>query len=363
MSPSTRTAVYLAAILGLLAVCYACSSSFAVGSVRERGAERLEGNPVKDLHLEPLTSFQSNDSPSPAWSPDGNTLVYSERYGGRMFVYHIGDEAHTQIYDANTAQAAVRDMAYNVDGPVFINDHEVLSGPSWSNTLDAQDVWAGALRIDLHGNGAQPFGANGRLPQLNAAGDRILLESSDGLRLTDTQGNELGRYRNLYWARWAPEGNEFVALQYDSYYGDNPALVRVTEDATVQRLQALAYEPVWHPDGHGVAFTRPGHNRSYFDPAWEYGTVNFYDFETGKVRPIADNARSPAFLEDPDLLLFDSMSGVGVSDLEQTRILRDVQLSQLRPSPNGEYLAGVRTSRGANYYPTMEVVIYTLTTD
>lgn len=365
MSPTTRTTAYLAAVLALLAAAWACTGgSFAVGNVRERGSVASARNAVQALKLEFVTSFIANDSPSPVWSPSGQRLAYSERNLGRIFTFTLGESNSRLLYDASSATAQLPDIAYNVDMPAFLGDGTLISGPTWASTLDATDTWGGTLHIDTSNGNARAFGADGRAPQVNAAGDRILLELADGIRLTDANGNELAQFRNLYSPRWAPHDNSFIALQFDQYYGDKAVLVHVAEDGTVKQLQPTVYEPVWHPEGKGIAFSRGTAGRTWYDPSWEYGSVQYYDLETGKTRPVADHARSPVFVTNPTLLLYDSMNGIGVTDLQgETRVLRDVRLSSLRPSPDGTHLAGVRiTDTNYGYYPpTMEVVIYALT--
>lgn len=353
------------ALVTLLVTCsillmYACGGGFSAGAFRDR-ADRsaLPKDVVRSLKLTRFASFTSNDSPSPAWSPDSERLVYSEQYPGRIIVFDVISQSSRTIYDANTSMLA--DIQYNVSQPAFLGNHSVITTGLWGGSINYADAWTGAIITDVDNNSSKAFGISGSKAQVSADGERVLFEASDGLILADGDGKKLDTFPNLYYARWAPEGRRFAALQYASYMGENPDLVIVDEDKRIEKLESGVYQLSWDPNGAGLAYVRAG-NRTYFDAAWEYGTLNYYDLETKKSSTIANQARSPIFVTTPRVLFYEATTGIGISDLSENRILRDINLSNIAISPDGQYLAGVTSASGNpyGYYGVMDVVIYSI---
>jgi len=263
----------LLGIAGIVAAVYGCGSRFAVGDIRERSQEAERERAVRSLELEAVTTFKTTDSPSPVWSPDGETLVYAERYNARLYAYSPVDESREVIFDGNQ-NTALPDLRYNVDAPAFLDSHHVLSGPAWASGLDQNDAWSGVLQIDIVNKTASAFGNFGARPRVSPDGSRVLLEASDGIRMTSPDGTEIDRFKNLRDGHWAPDGQSFVALSYDRYYDDVDGLVHINLEGRTEKIYGgPAYEPAWHPDGGGIAFTRPSRGDMYFHPEWMYGTV------------------------------------------------------------------------------------------
>jgi hypothetical protein len=306
------------------------------------------------------------DSGSPAWAPDSSRVVYSERYSGRIYTLDIDNLTSTTVYDSAIAPPTVQDCRYNIEDPVFIDADRVLSASSYGGSLYGQDPWTQPLVTDTSSGATQPFPAYGAHPRVQWSTGEILLEATDGLRLVTEDGTEVRQYQNMYNGRWAPNGEGFAALEYPQYAGDNPRLVWVHSDGEVMRLEDLAFQPDWHPEGQGIAFVKPAGGQTYFDPFYQYGTIFYHDLATGESRPIVERARAPHFAAGSNLLFFETADGLGLSDLEKNRVLRDLQLQHPVVSPNGEYVAGVLT-RGTpdpyNYGPNSELAIYTLLFD
>jgi len=340
---------------------YACSGGgFNAGDFRDRADRKaLPKDVVRSLKLTKFASFTSNDSPSPAWSPDSERLVYSEQYPGRVIVFDLVSQSSRTIYDASTAM--LPDIQYNVSQPAFLGNHSVITTGLWGGSINYTDAWTGAILSDVDNSTSKAFGISGSRAQVSADGDRVLFEASDGLILSDGSGQRLDTYPNLYYARWAPQGRRFAALRYANYMGESPELVIVDEDKQIEKLEAGVFQLAWDPTGAGLAYIRAG-NRTVFDANWEFGSLSYYEFETKKTTAVASQARSPVFGVAPWVLFYETGSGLGISDLNESRVMRDLRLSNITVSPDGQYLSGVTAASGSpyGYYGAMDVTIYSI---
>ncbi|MDX9722442.1 MAG: hypothetical protein RBU37_16980 [Myxococcota bacterium] len=358
---SVRLALAVSLLSSLGIVGWACGG-LTVGSVRERGSV-VKAASLKDVRLELLTRFNANDCPSPAWSPDGSRLVYSEQWVGRVMVYDLEKAGSTVVYDSATAPMQLNDVRYNLYEPVFVSDEQVVMGPGWAGELSQQDAWSKGISVSTTAGSPPVLFSAGSKPQACAGNRQVLLEASNGLRLVDESGKELAVYPMMCFARWSPDCSSFAALSYPSYCGEQMDLVLVGEGQK-RTLERNVGELAWKDDGSGLAFVRPRGNSTYYSYGYDWGELFFHELGSGSSERIATQVRNPAFVPGRGLLVYETPEGLGLSDLSSTRVLRDLKLRNPRPSPNGEFLVGVTSSySNYQYYSTASISIYAFSSD
>ena len=332
-------------ILSLIVFAYACGGGgFGVGEVRLRGEKLEGGTPFENFELELLATYNSNnDSPAPVWSPEGDKLVLAEPYSGRVVVYDISSQQSEVVYSAyNTATAGLSNIQYNIYHPAFLNNNEVLTTPSWGGYLDGTDPWNESIHLDLTKGQASPSGVYGNMPRVDHESGKVILHFGDGIAIFDSDLQKLTSHRNLCNAKWDTAGEGFYALAYVSYCGEQEQnLVKVDAGGKQQILLRNVMDYAIHPKGEGAAVIRATSSSDYYDPYWSYNAIAYYDFETKKMRFLADKGRYPTFLPEAELLLFSTPDGLAVSDMTKVRILRDYKVEDIALSPDGSMLAGI----------------------
>lgn len=340
--------LYCGAFVVASFVVVACQSSgWGVGDLAER--ERLSHNAGGDIHgieLELVATLSTqSDTPSPAWSPSGQRLVFTEAHSN-VVVYNVESETRSLVYSQSSPPAHLQNSFYNISAPVFLSEEQILTAPTWGGSLHGPRVGEDILVTDATTQSTQLFGAQGTHPRPSPDGEKLLIGVMEGTAVTDASGQVLNSHPNLYDARWAPDGKRILGLGYMNVNDPAQSLILVTEEGKWLRLQSNVQQPTWHPNKELIAYIRPNYDQYYGQYYGQHGyrvsgSLFIHDLESGDHRVITDaQAANPHFAPN-GLLFFETEGKLGVSDLQEVRIFPGVRVMQPIPSPNGEYLLGL----------------------
>jgi sugar lactone lactonase YvrE len=220
-----------------------------------------------------LTDHPAIDD-EPAWSPDGQNLVFSSDRHGKS--------GYPQIYT----------MSANGEGIELVTTgFTEADSPSWS-----------------------PDGARIAFRAFSEAGDEIYTANADGSDLVQVSDERDDGASGAYWPAWSPDGSRIVhaRIRYDpATQTDSEALYSMSPDgADVERLTPEFFfdgAPAWSPDGSKIAFAarRTGE---------ETASIYVMNADGSGLSAVMEDSAEPSWSPDGTKIAFAS-SGGGDSEI------------------------------------------------
>jgi TolB protein len=213
-------------------------------------------------------------STSPAWSPDGDRIVYAAQIGTTA-----EDSSQTEIYVMRADGTERRGLTEN----------DVFDGfPSWS-----------------------PDGTRIAFTRAGTAGGGLFVMDADGG--DEQQLTRTARTRFDLAPAWSPDGSQIAFTRIAPSAGPDlrsVALYAVTpDDGRTRKLADAGADTAWSPNGRRLAFVsyRDRFGQTCFHECSTSGEIYLLDLETGSVRRLARSQaddRSPAWSPDGRLVAF-----------------------------------------------------------
>jgi len=343
---------------------------------------------------------------NPVWSPDGRWLYFSSDRGGTMNIWRVAiDEDSGRTLGppqevTNGVSAWSHSMSLSADGRHMAYVSSVVSAnvqkigldpktaavagePVWVRrspglsetcTLSPDDGWLvcatrspaesitimrtdGTDRRELVGGGHK-----NRIPRWSADGNEIFFYSDrsgsydiwrirpDGAGLTQVTD------KGLTYPSTAPDGRRLLAFDYDTHHSLVIDLSRPFADQTPDVLEMglgddWLIPAAWSPDGRLLGCT-------VLDSRGRYHGTGVYDLASRSARRLSDFGNFPAWFAGSRRLLFGSVDGVHVVDVESgappQRILSvapdSVEPASVTVSRDGRTLYFSRASRESDVW-------------
>lgn len=193
-----------------------------------------------------------------AWSPDGRTLAVAE--GSKIVLFDAATGTETLVFESEVPDV----RAEVTSSPAWVPDGRSLVFVRSPSLIASVSVW----RLDLATRAATRITLPRAKPALNPSpkmhpDGRILYacrEEAGHLCLSDFAGRDLGVVNGTTVSEgfagfaWSPDG-EWIALTTPQ--GSTSALALVRPDGTGQRTlvrEHVSGPPAWRPDGRGLYF-------------------------------------------------------------------------------------------------------------
>jgi dipeptidyl aminopeptidase/acylaminoacyl peptidase len=271
------------------------SGSFAFTRERLPGAGPLSSDVL--LYSGSAALLQSLPRPlefgsvaSPAWSPDGTTLVVEgiHAFFGPPEYEWVERASDLYVLDASAPMLPWRALTTN----------GLSTSPSWSP--DGNHI--AYLEQD----------------QLFATNRVSIIDASGGAprRLTLTEGY-YGR------PRWSPDGKR-LAFSETAVGTGSSRIVVVNVDGSISTAftsVGVSYDPSWSPDGTQLVFTR-SRNGSASAPSFELVVSDVTGSNVRVVVSLPEYATEPTWSPDGGRILFSSSGGLRVVNIDGSRLTR-----------------------------------------
>jgi TolB protein len=229
---------------------------------------------------------------SPAWSPGGHEVAYTEFHegGGRLYLHDLATGARRVV--PPTESALNYTPAFAPDGRTLVFSRSGVEGTdlySWNVTGNCclQRLTVGRFADNL----SPTFGPDGRriaYVSTRAGLPQIYVMSADGTGQELFAPFDYGVTGSSNAPEWSPDG---LSLAFHRDVGGSPQIfVMEVGSRTVRQLTSAGRneDPTWAPDGRHLAFVS---DRTGSRQLWAI------DVETGRVRQITRGAeaRLPAW--------------------------------------------------------------------
>lgn len=201
----------------------------------------------------------SCDEAEPAWSPDGQYLVYQSNCGGSYDIWMVSVYGDNPIRLTMTDDADEREPAWSPDGSRIV----FKSNPKDENRNEDGDLWT----IDSNGNNWAWLGTTGRGPAYSPDGKKLAFMSKrTGLWqifTLDFATNVISQITNCSvncrWPSWSPDG-QFIAYNVTLSASTDPDGIWYTPVAGGSPVEVVkggsAGRPSWSNSGW-LAFNSP----------------------------------------------------------------------------------------------------------
>ncbi len=188
--------------------------------------------------LRRLTTFAGNDF-HPAWSPDSRHIVYASYIGGTADIF-IVDADGSNRQQLNESPAYDDTPAWSPDGR-FIAFHSVQEGRRWISVIAAD---GSSERLLIEGDYSYPaWSSDGTQLALLSGGEIIMMKVEDGsLQQLDIEGNKMA-------FAWLPGGQQ-IAYITDCYDCSPVLYVMEIASGTQRRVGYVNGNhpvPAWRP--------------------------------------------------------------------------------------------------------------------
>jgi len=248
-----------------LTLTFTCSVSTQIAFVRGAGEEEwLEGNIAnKDIYLINsngtgtirLTS-QAGADINPAWSPDGQKIVFASDRAGNREIYVMNADGSDPV---RLTDNAARDYspAYSPDG----NHIAFVSERDGNAEIYLMDVDGSNVSRLTHSPGADSD------PAWSPDGAKIAFRSNGNLYVMNANGSGSTRLTTSsdMQPAWSPDGKMIIFLS-DGRTGNSSLWLMNADGSQVRPFLGWNYSrgnPDWSPDGTNIAFD----DRD----CWDYG--------------------------------------------------------------------------------------------
>ena len=243
---------------------------------------------------------RSSITMSPAWSPDGGTIAYSEhRDDGRwhLFLQKLATGTRTEL--TSTALGDSYGGNFSPDGRAMVFSHSLPGGGTGIETVDVkQNCCAHLLTADrrLADNVSPSYSHDGRhiaYISSRTGTTQVYVMDEDGSsqeQLVATHFTDAGRPLDANSPAWSPDGTR-IAFARDTDHGFRQVFTASVTGGSLNQLTNLSQneDPSWALDSRHIVFKS---KRSGREQLW------ILDIESGISRQltnVAGEARFPAW--------------------------------------------------------------------
>jgi Tol biopolymer transport system component len=257
-----------------------------VFTAERRGASDLFEMSMDGRERRPLTDTAANES-SPAYSPDGSLIAFATDRDGNEEIYVLLRSDHDPQPRTDKQRRLTNHSASDL-APAWSSDGTRIAFMSDRDRPGQFDVYL--MAADGTGVDRLTTSGDNAFPQFAPGDRRIALQVGTALRLFDlTTRTLLPGTRDLTagsYPTWSPDGRRLAFMSARNGRGE---ILTVNADGSdpqvlVTLARGSAMDPRWSPDGSRVAFVHvpdgePGAERSRTGPR----TIYVAEIATGKL--------------------------------------------------------------------------------